>query len=341
MNKIRLRDTLVDRAPILIAIIAAAAALEIGESIFAPLVLAFVAGIVVSPLTRFLDKIGMPPVIGAASVLIMFVFGVLTLAFFLQPMVSNALSKIPTIWIEVRSTVISLQETMRGLEDVSKDVAEAISNDNGNGDAAPKEEQIAVPTASDALAFAPTIAAQVMVFVGALFFFVLSRNQIYAWAGKVFRKGDELEQRLLFSEKMVARYFLTITMINAGFGVVIAAAMLAIGMPSPLTWGLLAMLLNYILYIGPISLAVILLLAGVVTFNGPMVAAPAALYLTLNMLEGQFVTPALVGQRLSVNPLLVFLSLVFWLWLWGPLGGFVAIPVMLWGLVMSGAVPHE
>jgi predicted PurR-regulated permease PerM len=107
-------------------------------------------------------------------------------------------------------------------------------------------------------------------------------------------------------------------------------------MPSPLAWGLIAATLNYILYIGPAVFAVSALLGGVLAFDGAMGILPAALYISMNACEGNFITPTLVGKNMQVNPLLIFLSLIFWLWLWGPLGGVVAIPILLYILAIVG-----
>ena len=84
-----------------------------------------------------------------------------------------------------------------------------------------------------------------------------------------------------------------------------------------------------------------LLLAGLIAFSGLMVFAPAAIFLCLNMIESQFVTPAMIGKHLSVNPLLIFVSLVVWLWIWGPIGGIVAIPVLVIVLVMLDIFDSE
>lgn len=88
--------------------------------------------------------------------------------------------------------------------------------------------------------------------------------------------------------------------------------------------------MNFVLYLGPISFAAMLLLCGLIVFDGAMSFLPALTYMLMNMTEGQFVTPSLIGKQMSVNPLRVFTSLVFWLWLWGPLGGVIAIPMLVW-----------
>jgi len=183
-----------------------------------------------------------------------------------------------------------------------------------------------VPGIFDALALAPSVAAALLVFAGAFYFFLLSRAALYARVeGSVLPWDREMLER---AEMRVSRYFLTITLINATFGTLIWLVMTLVGLPQPALWGLAAFLFNFILYLGPAALAVAFLVAGLLAFNGAMSVVPAVLYVSMNMTEGQFVTPALVGRQMAVNPLLIFVSLVFWLWLWGPIGGIVAIPVI-------------
>ena len=151
--------------------------------------------------------------------------------------------------------------------------------------------------------------------------------------GKIDRLDVNLNYKVLCAaEARVSKYFLAITIVNAAFGGLVTVALSMIGLPGAMVWGLVAFLANFILYLGPAVLAAALLLAGLIQFDGAMQFAPTAIFVTMNMIEGQFVTPSFVGKQMSVNPLLVFVSLSFWLWLWGPLGGLVAIPVLVWSL---------
>jgi predicted PurR-regulated permease PerM len=137
----------------------------------------------------------------------------------------------------------------------------------------------------------------------------------------------------------VSSYFLAITFVNAGFGTLVTLAMLVLGMPQPILWGIATFLLNFILYLGPALVAAALLIVGIVSFDGAYSFVPVAVFVMLNMVEAQFVTPSVVGQQMSLNPLLVFLSLVLWLWLWGPVGGLVAIPLLVWVLIILNGDP--
>ena len=106
-------------------------------------------------------------------------------------------------------------------------------------------------------------------------------------------------------------------------------------MPNPAIFGLLAALLNYVPYVGPAVMVVVLFGVGLVTFPslGHALIAPVGL-IALTTTEGHFITPTIVGRRITLNPLLVFLALAFWTWMWGPIGAFLAVPLSIIGLVV-------
>ena len=136
-------------------------------------------------------------------------------------------------------------------------------------------------------------------------------------------------------EENLASYVAVVTVINLALGTIVAAGAWLLGLPSPLILGLLAMLLNYIPYVGPTCMAFILLAIGFATFSSltQALVAPAAL-IVLCTLEGHLVTPAVLGNRLTLNPLLVFLAIAFWSWLWGPIGAFLAVPLLIVAMVI-------
>ena len=326
---------------VVIGAVALLAALEYGEGIFAPLAFGLTLGVVLSPISDAVDRIGLPRALGALLSLVVGLLLIATLVFLIEPKITQALRRAPEIMDELRNLVDGLRDLGRGLESVSEEVADAINEESGPGTAPPAEAEapVKVPGLYEALTIAPSLLAQLLIIIGALFFFLLSRHEIYEW---VARRRDGLAEgptakSLKEAERQVARYFLTISMINAGLGLVVGLALHAIGLPGPYVWGVVVALMNFILYIGPATVAVGLLVAGALTFDGAMTLAPPAIFVCINAVEGQFVTPTLVGRHMHVNPLLVFLSLVLWLWLWGPLGGIVAIPLLLYILaIVSG-----
>ncbi|GFE66117.1 AI-2E family transporter [Litoreibacter roseus] len=307
-------------------------ALREAVAIFAPMMLALVFGIILSPLSDFFCRLRLPTALAALLTCILGLAVVGVVAILLEPAVSKAIDQAPLIWTEIKGLVSELQRMLRGLEEITEEIAAT----TGNGDTGSTEGDVPLPSASNALFLAPDYLGRMFIFIGTLYFFLLGREDIYRWAGKSFNRLGDRELR--WAEKRVAKYFITITAINASFGTVIFVVMTILGMPTPIFWGVLAFLVNFILYLGPICLAVTLLLVGSITFVGPYGFLPALTYLVLNATEGQFVTPGLVGKSMRVNPLLVFLSLVVWIWLWGPVGGFIAIPVLIWSLAVANCI---
>lgn len=301
-------------------------------TLFAPIVFAVVMGVVLSPVSDLLDRCGLPEGLSALVTLSATLLLIASILFLLEPVITTAINQAPLIWFEVRETVENARTALRGLEEASQEMAGALGADGGD-----QEEQgaVGIPSVTSALLYAPGYAARVMIFIGTLYFFLLARGGVYRWVeSSAMRLTADAMQ---IAEKQVAKYFLTITMINAVFGVLVGLMLLAFGMPYALVWGLLAALANYVLYLGPPVFAACLVVAGVVAFDGALSFMPALVYLGMNMTEGQFVTPSLVGRSMDVNPLLVFLSLVFWLWMWGPIGGIIAIPLLVWMIALHSA----
>jgi predicted PurR-regulated permease PerM len=114
--------------------------------------------------------------------------------------------------------------------------------------------------------------------------------------------------------------------------------MALIGMPTPILWGALAAILNFVPFVGQAIMVVVLFAVGLGTLNGLGGALlPVGLYLALNFVEGNFVTPHLLGRTMTINPFLIFFAITYWLWAWGPVGGFIAVPSVL---VLASVVTH-
>ncbi|MET0362126.1 MAG: AI-2E family transporter [Sphingobium sp.] len=125
-------------------------------------------------------------------------------------------------------------------------------------------------------------------------------------------------------------YVLTIAVINLSLGLAVAVALWLIGMPSPLMWGGIVALLNFVPYFGPMLAAVLLGLGGLMVFNDVWMALlPAALQVGFHLVESNVVTPLVLGRRLTMNPLLILVSLTFWTWVWGTPGALLGVPLLI------------
>jgi predicted PurR-regulated permease PerM len=144
-------------------------------------------------------------------------------------------------------------------------------------------------------------------------------------------------------EHNLTGYLSMVAIINVAVGLAAGVIAWGVGLPDPVAWAVLAFLLNFIPYIGALLMEAGFFLVGLVTFPTltQALAAPL-LFLVFATAEGHFITPAIIGRRLTLNPLTVFLSLVFWSWLWGPVGAFLAVPLLIMGLVaVSHLFPSE
>jgi predicted PurR-regulated permease PerM len=130
-------------------------------------------------------------------------------------------------------------------------------------------------------------------------------------------------------ESNISAYLVTITVMNLLVGAAAGCSMWLIGLPDPLLWGALAFILNYVLILGPLTGICLFFLIGLLTFGTLWQALlPPAAYLAIHLIEGEAVTPMLVARRLTLNPVLVIGSLIFWDWMWGIPGALLAVPML-------------
>ncbi|SMC85493.1 AI-2E family transporter [Primorskyibacter flagellatus] len=317
----------------ILAAVAVIAALYFAKPVFAPFTLAFVFAIVLTPISDFWQRTGLPATASSLMTLFLCVLVIVVLAVLLEPVANGLYEKWPSIRGGMREMVWSLRGLLRDIDDVSREVTGALgSNSTGEaGGDAVDEASKSFPSLTELMFLAPALLGQVMIFLGALYFLLLCRSDVYRWLGKLSTVNSKAAALKFYeADRLVARYSLTITIINVCYAVCVALVFKLIGMPGYIIWGAVAGLLNFVVYLGPALVATAALIAGPAVFTGGMAFVPAAAYVGLNLIEAQFVTPTLVGRQMNVNPLLVFLSLCLFLWLWGPLGGIVAIPLLVW-----------
>jgi predicted PurR-regulated permease PerM len=176
------------------------------------------------------------------------------------------------------------------------------------------------------------------IFFGTLFFMLLGRSQLRRVLVVFFdAREDRLRMLRIMNdiEHNLTGYLSVVAVINIAVGICGGFAAWVAGLPDPVAWAVLGFILNFIPYIGALIMEAGLFMVGLVTFPTLSHALLAPLlFLVLATLEGHFITPSIIGHRLTLNPLTVFLSLVFWTWLWGPVGAFLAVPLLIMALVV-------
>ena len=180
---------------------------------------------------------------------------------------------------------------------------------------------------------------QILIFFGTLFFMLLGRTQLRRVLVAFFDERDARLRTIKIMNDIEQNLtgYLSIVASSTGVGLCGGFAAWVTGLPDPVAWAVLGFILNFIPYIGALMMEAALLMVGLVTFPTLAQALVAPLiFLALATLEGHFITPGIMGRRLTLNPLTVFLSLVFWTWLWGPVGAFLAVPLLIVALVVIG-----
>jgi predicted PurR-regulated permease PerM len=187
------------------------------------------------------------------------------------------------------------------------------------------------------LAFVTPAVVQLVLFFVTLIFFLTAQMDFRRYVVSFFANREAKLRFIRIAgdiEQHLAQYLVTVTVINSCLGVAVAVGAWVFGFPTPVLFGILAALLNYIPYIGAACMTVILFGVGLVTFPSFALAIiPPAAFVALATVEGQFITPAVLGHRFTLNPLAVILALAFWSWIWGPMGTFLAVPLTMIGFV--------
>lgn len=323
-------------------ILACIFALDWASYFLVPVSTALIVGLTLGPVVDRMDRLGMPRYLAGAMILgVLIALGYLLFLAFAIPLEEWSV-RVPEITARLRAAIFWIKDPLDQLHELSKQVQDATNGDEGDLSVSVKKEGIV----NSALSTAPALAGQLLIFTGSFYFFVVCRESvkraIFMLPGR-FPTRLKLARMFRDAEYSFSRYLLAISFINTSFGIVTGLAMWALGMPSAALWGALAAVLNFVMFIGPALMAAILAGVALVTYDTLAAAAvPPLVFIGLNILEGQFITPAIVGARLVLNPLMVFLSLAFWLWLWGAIGAFLAVPILILStVVLYHVLPPE
>lgn len=313
----------------ILAVLGIAAALYFAREPLVPVVTAFVVGIMLSPAARALEERKVPRLLTAALMVVgvAIVIGIVV-ALIASPMADLA-GRIPEIGAKLQ-VFHGLLEFWRRLE-----LSIGIN---------PSTAQPALPLPS--LEWVPTTLGFLTPPVTGFLYFLVVLLLFISWWPDL-RRGlvmtfAERDSRLTVLkilneiESSLAAYLLTVTCINLGVGAVAGAIAFLTGLPFPFGIGALAATLNFIPIVGPVLMIVVMALVGIVT--APSIGSgvlPAGLFALAVFAEGQFITPIIIGRRLEINNLAVILSLLFWTWMWGPMGAFLSSPLLIVGLVLN------
>lgn len=312
-------------------IICVVAVLYLAKAFFLPVVMAFVVGTMLSPAASLLGSYKIPR--SVAAVLIVAAVG--AGAAFMVGLISSPLmewsTRLPELASQLKEKLHLFDRPLALWQELQGMVG---AHDTLTSFQMPKFEWVQ-PT----LEFLSPTFTEFLLFFATLLLFIASWKDLRRALIMNFGDHDVRLRTLRILneiEVQLGHYLLTVTMINIGVGTATGIVCAITHMPNPAGLGALAATLNYIPIIGPVAMFVILVVVGVIAFptiGGGLMAALA--FAGIAFLEGHFVTPTIIGRRLALNALAVFLALAFWTWLWGPMGGFLSSPLLIVALILK------
>jgi predicted PurR-regulated permease PerM len=327
------RAELVAFALMSLLLICVVVVLYVAKAFFLPVVAAFVVGTMLSPAAGFLERHRIPRALSAVLIVTAVGAGVT----FMVGLISSPLMEWRTRLPELGSL---LREKLH-IFDRPLALWQELQNMLGGSDAfaAASFQMPKVEWLQPTLEFLSPTFTEFMLFFATLILFIASWRDLRRALIMTFTGHDSRLRTLRILnaiEGQLGGYLLTVTMINFGVGVATGIICAVTGMPSPAGLGALAATLNFLPIIGPVAMFTILLVVGVIAFStiGAGLIAPLA-FVGLTFLEGHFITPTIIGRRLELNALAVFMALAFWTWLWGPVGGFLSSPLLIEGLILK------
>jgi predicted PurR-regulated permease PerM len=313
------------------------AALYWTQPVVLPAVLALVVGMVLTPLLIQAEKFGIPHWATAFVLVLSILAGLSYALVLLAEPIAEWIQKAPELGSVLREKLRFLDTPIAAFNNLRESLTGKSAAEQGGPDIDP----IAMLVQPVLGVLTPAL-GQSVIFFATLLFFLSGREAIRIrflkfWGGRKARLGAL--QFLKDIESSLAGYFAVIAVINLVLGVLLGAVTWAVGLPSPLVWGVLGFLLNFLPYIGPAVTIVMLLAVGLMAFDSLLHAFIApAFYLAASILEGELITPSIIGMRLALSPLLVFLAVAFWTWFWGPFGALLAVPLLIIGTVALGYI---
>ena len=314
------------------AIIALPFALRGGAEFFMPVTAALVIAIALVPLLEWFERRGVPSRLASGLCVILFLLiAIFAVASILIP-ATDWVAQVPHRIEKIRSTLEPVFDLYKNLD---RFIDRTLSQIVVTSQEGPRAVRIETPNSMLGLltSSAPHLLIQLFFALLVIYFFLSGWT---AMRKKTIVSRGSFEGALTTARVIqqvvdaTSTYLGTITIINMALGALTALMLWGLGMPSPVMWGGIVAVLNYIPYLGPIASALLLFLGGLMTYPDVWTALlPPAAFVSLHLVEANFFTPVVVGKRLTISPLAILISLSFWSWVWGTTGALLAVPLLI------------
>jgi predicted PurR-regulated permease PerM len=301
------------------------------RAVVVPVVAAIIIGSTIGPYADYAERRGIPTFLIYLGMTLLICLIPYAAVVSLSEPVTSWIARAPEVGALLEGRLRFLERPMIALREV-RDTIEGLGGDN-------KPEIEVATTLNDvvtgAMALVSPAIGQLLVFIGALMFFLSGRRQLRQRLTLSFadrRSRIRTLKAITEIESSLTTYLTTATLINLGVGVAVGIVAFLFGIANPVMWGLTAFICNFIPYVGPLVLSGVFALVGLLTFDNVVQSMLMPLsYLLIVAIETQLVTPTVMSRRLEMNSFLVFVGIVFWSWMWGLAGAFLAVPLLIAG----------
>jgi predicted PurR-regulated permease PerM len=329
-------------AQIVVMVLGAIAFLYFGRPVVLPIVLAAVAAMILRPLIRWLSHCHLRPALAAAVVLCLFVAAVVIGFLKLGPPAMAWMSEAPTHMAQLRQRVQEMFPRAAHLSQAAEAVSSLGATETEKSKATPVEIKTSrVPSAF--INWTETLLAGAGEALVLLYLLLASGDLFLQKLVRVMPTFSDKKRAVEISREIqqnITNYLSSVSVINITLGAVFSAGLFVLGVPNAAMWGMLVACLNFIPYFGPVAGILLLGVVGLLTYDSlPKGLLPPVWYLLLHLLEANFVTPLLLGRTFTLNPVVIFVSLIFWTWLWGVPGALLAVPILVSFKVVCDRVP--
>jgi len=303
------------------------------RSVILPIVLAMLLALILSPAVRLLKRCAVPEPLGAAVIVLT---TLAALAFGIYRLAGPAgewIEKLPQIASQVERKITVLRKSVAQMSKAAERVEQLATVTPKPAAAPPAVNSSQPPLLQRILGVTQTVLVSAASTVILLYFLLASGDMFLRKLVRVLDTFEDKKRAVGVARAIqsdMARYLFTITCINAGLGVVVGLALYTLGMPNPVLWGVMVATFNFVPYIGAATNLVILTVVAFLTFDDiGQVLMVGGTYLLIEIIEGQIVTPILTGRSLTLNPVMIFIAMLLWTWLWGVVGALIAVPLLM------------
>ena len=331
---------------IVLVVLGAIAFLYFARPLVLPVFMACFAGMALKPLIRWLSCCHIPPALSAAVVLCLLVATIGIGFFQLGRPALTWMNEAPQHMTDLRQRVLKIFPRLARFNQ-----AAAAVNNLGATEEEKKEEQKKVPTvevkdsrgSSSVLNWTGTFLAGVGETLVLLYLLLASGDLFLQKLVHVMPTLRDKKRAVEISHEIqqnISNYLFSVSLINIGMGLIVGGGLYFMGVPKAAMWGMFVALLNFVPYFGPVAGVTVLGTVGLLTFDTLWKGLlPPGWYLLLHLLEANLITPVLLGRRFTLNPVVIFVSLIFWTWLWGVPGALLSVPILVSIKVVCDRVP--